>query len=93
MTRQEMILKILKRFIPWIAGLATQETKPNKAKRVKTIIMSDMRFEFRKQSQMDYPHYFHSVARILGPFSGKNECYRSMSRKDRRNKAKQSQMG
>ena len=44
------------------------ETNPNKAKRVKYSIMSEMCDKFIKQSLMTYPFYFQRVGSILGPF-------------------------
>jgi hypothetical protein len=56
-----------------------RETKPNKAKLVKCLIMREMREKFRKQSQMNYPACFQLVERVLGPIFEKNECNRPMN--------------
>jgi hypothetical protein len=85
MIRQGLILKLLKRFIPsrstpyhLLPTAKRGQTKPNKAKRVKAIIMSEMYEKSRKQSQTNYRACFQALAAILGPFFGKNECFPSM---------------
>ena len=78
MNQWEMILKILKRFIRLVAGLATLETKPNEAIVVKPSVISYMRDKFRKRSHWAYVVSFQTITAEKVPFFGKNECSPSM---------------